>query len=102
MDREQFLHSIKSDNLEAKDIVVNFFDQYMLLYDLIDTVKDTTIINSNKSSISFQLDFSNDESVIKLCEKIEAYPVVTIFNSVFNISYSAKKESPSVIINIQC
>lgn len=100
MDREQFLHSIKSDNLVVKDIVVNFFDQYMLLYDLVDTVKDTTIISSNESSISFQLDFSNNESVNTLCKKIEACPIVTIFGSFFNISYS-NKTTQSVIINIQ-
>ena len=100
MDREQFLHSIKSDNLEAKDIVVNFFDQYMLLYDLVDTVKDTTIISSNESSILFQLDFSNNESVNTLCGKIDASPIVNIFSSLFNISYS-NKTTQSVIINIQ-
>ena len=97
MDREQFLHSIKSDNMEVSDIVVNFFDQYMLLYDLIDSVINTSIISSDQSTISFQLDLADEESTTTLRNKLAAIPAATIFDSFYNIFFEVVSKESIVI-----
>src|SRR5574344_1624975 len=97
MDREQFLHSIKSNDMEVSDIVVNFFDQYMLLYDLVDSVISTSIISSDKSTISFQLDLADEQSAIVLRNKLAAIPAATIFDSLYNIFFEVISKESIVI-----
>jgi cell fate (sporulation/competence/biofilm development) regulator YlbF (YheA/YmcA/DUF963 family) len=99
MDRLEFLQSIKRNNMELADIVVHFFDQYMLLYNLIDTVNDISIVNSSNSAISFQLDYSDTDSVQKLNEKLKLSPYISIYESNYAVSYVVM--SPvSIIITI--
>lgn len=97
MDREQFLHSIKSSDMEVSDIVVNFFDQYMLLFDLVDSVISTSIISSDKSTISFQLDLADEESVTTLRNKLANIPAATIFDSFYNIFFEVVSKESIVI-----
>lgn len=97
MDREQFLHSIKSSDMEVSDIVVNFFDQYMLLYDLVDSVISTSIISSDKSTISFRLDLADEESVTTLRNKLANIPATTIFDSFYNIFFEVVSKESIVI-----
>jgi hypothetical protein len=85
--------------MELADIVVHFFDQYMLLYNLIDTVNDISIVNSSNSAISFQLDYSDTDSVQKLNEKLKLSPYISIYESNYAVSYVVM--SPvSIIITI--
>lgn len=97
MNREQFLHSIKSSDIESSDIVINFFDQYMLLYDLIDNVNNVSIISSDKSNISFRLDFDDEQSNITMRNKLINLQYVTIFESFYNIFFEVISNTSTII-----
>lgn len=88
MDRVEFIKSIKDPNGNKENLLVNFFDHYMILYDLIEKVDDIEVTNSDNTSVSFQLYYSNTETMNKLIEKLKAQSMLMIFEKYYNISYS--------------
>lgn|SRR5574344_1661273 len=100
MNRIEFVQSIKRDNsITLADIVVNFFDQYMFLYDLVDTVDSVSIIDHNTSSISFRLDYSTKEPVEQLQEKLYNIPIAMIYGLNYYVR-SSRIEDNSIMISI--
>ena len=98
MNRIEFLNSIVRDN--NTDMIVEFFDQHMLLYDLLDTVKYISVVDSSHMRISFQLDYEDDTAVPALTQKLSGIGNVIIYNKLMCVSYS-EISSRSIIITIQ-
>ena len=100
VNRVEFVQSIKRDNdTSLTDLIVNFFDQYMFLYDLVDDMDSVTIIDHNQSSISFRLDYSNAQPVEQLQEKLYAVPVAIIYGIKYSI-VPYRLEDRSILITI--
>ena len=66
MDRVQFLQHIGhvGKNIEDQDLISNFFEQHMILYNMICnqrcTVSDVNV-SDDREQISFQLEFESEE-----------------------------------------
>lgn len=97
MDRIQFLQSIK--NIELSDIIASFFDQYMLIYNLIDKVNDIEVISKNENAISFQLNYTDPQDIQRLKEKLSSTSSLVIYESMYGISSITPTDS-SIIISI--
>ena len=89
MDRVEFINSIKDPNGGNKEnLLLNFFDHYMILYELIERVDDIEVINSDSSSVSFKLKFSDPKILNRTVEKLKTQSMLMIFEKYYNISYS--------------
>ena len=92
MDRVQFLNSISyKDESEKCSMVEVFWDQYMLLYNLVDSAE-------SPSSITFSLVYSNLEMINTIKSIISISPVLDMYESRFQISYFVPVDNT---INIQ-
>ena len=88
MDRVEFIRQIEESNITHADILSKFFDQYMILYDLIEKIDQIIFINSDNNSVTVQL-FCSDEDIIRTTvERIKYSTTVIIYEKCFNISYS--------------
>lgn len=85
MDRIEFVQAIKRDNMELAEVVIKFFDQYMLLYNLVDTVDDISIINSNDMSVCFELRYINPESATKLLGRLGQFNTMISYETPYNV-----------------
>ena len=99
MDRVEFINSIKDPNGNKENLLLNFFDHYMILYELIEKVDDIEVVNSDNTSVSFQLKFSDPMILNKTVEKLKTQSMLMIFEKYYNISYSDITEN-SVNITI--
>lgn len=88
MNRVEFFQSIKNNITGTGDIITLFFDQYMILYDLIDNVDDICVLGVDESSISFQLYFENKNTINTIVEKIKMQSVFIMYEKCYSISYS--------------
>lgn len=99
MDRLEFLNCIKYEcDTVLTDILCNFFDQYMLLYNLLDTVDNVSVISTFEKGIVFKIDYIDKESAEKLFEKLLMFPYVDIYEKRYIINSSL--DNNSVTINI--
>jgi hypothetical protein len=90
MNRIEFVHSIRSDQLSIADLVVNYFSQYMLLYNLIDYVNDIKVINSNNTAITFELCYTDDTSAQILQNKISGIQSAIVYGVLYYIRSTVK------------
>ena len=99
MDRVQFLNSISyKDESEKCSMVEVFWDQYMLLYNLVDSIEHCEKIAESPSSITFSLVYSNLEMINTIKSIISISPVLDMYESRFQISYFVPVDNT---INIQ-
>jgi len=101
MDRLEFVHllSSRSNNIEVKDIIINFFDQYMIMYDMLNGVDDIFIANADNFNISFQMIFNDTDDVEELINHLASIPVVKVYESVYSITCNRINEY-TVIVSI--
>jgi len=91
MDRMEFLRLIGYENCEtnAADIICEFFDQYMLLYDLVDTVTNVSIMASSKVAdnryITFKLEYNDISSSSALAHKLSNITSAVIYGTTYNV-----------------
>lgn len=99
MNRIEFLQllSSKSTNIEVTDIIVNFFDQYMIMFDLLSCVDQIFIVNADKSSISFQLLYNDPDEVERLVQHLSTIPIVNIYGSNYRIESSILNDYTIII-----
>ena len=100
MDRMEFLNQIKfeCDN-DLGCIMSGFFDQYMLLYDLVDTVENVVVLDTyDNNGIKFLLTYSNIVSSAKLAEKLSVNPYVIIYEKQYGISFSLLNNQVAITI----
>lgn len=74
MDRVDFLHSIRSDTINTSNIIDKYFDQYMLLYDLVDNAPCTISILPDMGQVNFILD-SDEKSLNNIQDKMSMGPI---------------------------
>lgn len=86
MNRVEFIQSIKDLNNET--LLTNFFDQYMILYDLIEKVDDIKVIQSDQVSVSFQLYFTDAYKLQSIVEKLKSQSMLMMYEKYYSISYS--------------
>lgn len=84
MDRVQFLHSISCPEVNGQlDIIISFFEQYMLLYNVIDDVSSASLIHSDNSMITFQITCTKKESAESIYNSLRDNPSISIYESVY-------------------
>ncbi len=88
MDRVEFLHSINCANgvNSHLDLIMSFFDQYMLLYNIIDNITGTSIISSDEHHIGFNVEYMDGASTQNTFQIITNNPVVELYQSIYSIS----------------
>jgi hypothetical protein len=70
MDRIQFVNSINHNDKQLAQFLVNYIDQYMVLYDLVDRKDKIKYISDNNiNRITFQV-YSNPDNINELTRKI--------------------------------
>lgn len=101
MDRLEFVHllSNRSNNIEAKDIIVNFFDQYMIMYDLLNGVDDIFIVSTDNFNISFQMLFNDADDAESLVNYLSNIGIIKVYESVYSINCNRINEY-TVIVSI--
>lgn len=83
-DRSQFLLSMNyPEGIATEDIITYFFDQYMLLYNLVGNVKRKTLLNSSITCVSFEVEFFDENSVSIINNAILNNPTVVIYESTY-------------------
>lgn len=101
MDRLEFVHllSSRSNNIEAKDIIVNFFDQYMIMYDLLNNVDDIFIVSTDNFNISFQILFNDADDTETLVKHLSNISIVKVHESMYSIKCNRINEY-TIIVSI--
>lgn len=86
MDRVEFLHSINCpEGTTGLDIIISFFDQYMLLYNMVDNVSQASLVHFVDNLIIFQMICDSKKSAIDMYNKILANPSILIYESIYNV-----------------
>lgn len=87
MDRIEFIHSISyTEEAETVNLLMSYFNQYMLLYNLIDDILKITYESSYANSIEFLVDYKSQESAKKNISEIMAHNPVNIYNKICHIN----------------
>ena len=98
MNRVDFLHIIHSD-YDFGDILVNLFDQYILLYNLLDTVEDISIVARTNNSVSFSLTYQDINSIKTLTTRLYQFATINMYQTNYMVSF-VSPNSNSIIITI--
>lgn len=88
MDRVEFIKSMEEANITHSDILCKFFDQYMILYNLIENVDDIKIINHDDKSVTFQLNFSKSDILNSFVDKIKMQSMIMIYDKTYSVNYT--------------
>ena len=87
MDRIEFLQSINyMEGTSIHDILLSFFDQYMLLYNLVEDVQNVSIIDTDGFNIIFQVTYSNTDTANRVVKRIMENPAIHIYESIYAIN----------------
>lgn len=96
MNTIEFIHNLNSDNLAA--IIVNFFDEIMVLYNLIGDRQDLDICADNDASLAtFTLLMESDEDANKLYKNLNN-SYFSVYNNKFIINMEIVGASIKTII----
>jgi hypothetical protein len=88
VDRVEFIKSMEEANITHSDILCKFFDQYMILYNLIENVDDIKFINSDDKSVTFQLNFSKSDILNSFIDKIKTQSMIMIYEKTYSVNYT--------------
>lgn len=99
MDRVEFIRHIEESNISHADILTRFFDQYMVLYNLIEKIDKILFINSDNNSVTFQLYCADSDIWKPIIDRINYQSMVMIYEKCFTISY-ANITANTIDINI--
>ena len=88
VDRIEFIKSMEESNITHSDILCKFFDQYMILYNLIENVDDIKFISYDEKSVTFQLNFSKADTMNTFIEKLRSQTMIMIYEKCYSISFS--------------
>ena len=88
MDRIEFSNRINLQGDNFALMILQFFNQEMLLYNMVDTIDDITVINNDTTNISFKLSYKNPAYINALINKIIASPQMIIYDRKYSVSYN--------------
>ena len=77
MDRISFLDSVSG--IQHPEIMVEFFDHFMALKQIVEGYGKITVIKSTKISITFMVEFPNNETMNMALANIPNPPYFTIY-----------------------
>ena len=97
MDRIDFINSINHNGRSVIDLVSNYFDQNMLLYDLVEIDDKISVIEDSTNKISFQVDNNNPNSILDLTNKISRSNTVVLYARPIYMNYSKISDSSIII-----
>jgi len=99
MDRIEFLNSIKYTEANDKviDILMGFFDQYMVLYNLIDNVSGISVIGYNDNCINFLIEYFDKDSAAIALNKLSTSNTFYLYNRVFYIQAQSNNKKSNII-----
>ena len=94
MDRVEFIHSIGyTEGTDSVNLLMSFFNQYMLLYNLIDDID---------KSIEFFVDYKTATAAKRNINQIASQGIVNIYNSTCFVNVSPVSEkSVNILLSIQ-
>lgn len=96
MNTLEFIHNLNSDNLAA--VVVNFFDEIMVLYNLVGSRQDLDICADNDASLAtFTLLMESEEDAQNLCSDLNN-SYFSVYNDKFIINMEVVGASIKTII----
>ena len=101
MDRIQFMQSIvRTDDRSMKDDIIDFFDQEMLLYELVGSIKHTaSVIDYEPKKISFQID-CNKQDIRRLTSILSSIERVVEYDKPLGVDFSITSDK-SIKIHIR-
>ena len=88
MDRVEFIRQIEESNITHAEILSKFFDQYMVLYNLIEKIDKVIFISSDNNSVTFQLFCQNEDIIKTTADRIQHKSMVIIYEKCFSVIYS--------------
>lgn len=87
MDRIEFFHSINyTDKAEATNLLMSFFDQYMLLYNLVDDIRSVSYEQSYLNNIQFIIDYVSSAAAENNLIVVNSNSMVNIYGSICYVS----------------
>ena len=103
MDRVEFIHSIGyTEGTDSVNLLMSFFNQYMLLYNLIDDIDKISYIRSFNKSIEFFVDYKTATAAKRNINQIASQGIVNIYNSTCFVNVSPVSEkSVNIHLSIQ-
>lgn len=82
MDRIEFVNSIRyTEDTDAVKTLISFFEQYMLLYNLVEGISSVSCECNNGNMIQFIIDYTNADTAKKNSALINTYNAVRIYGS---------------------
>ena len=76
MDKIQFLNAINYGEKQITDMIVNHLDQFMVLYDLVNSSDKITRLNDTPTSVTFQIDSENQNDSERIFSIVNTTPSV--------------------------
>jgi hypothetical protein len=101
MDRAEFLKSIDRNGTEFTDMIVGFFDQHMLLYDLVDNVSNVSIIELKQNNVEFKVDFPSTNDVDIVMNRVTNAPIIPIYEKNYNVQCALCEGDSSINVIIR-
>ena len=94
MDRVEFMQSISCDKISFDQIIENFFDQLMALYDLVGSLSDDTDIcaESYNDTIKFIILLDSDKDATDLYNMIND-TLINIYGRSYRVSLIKRKNN---------
>lgn len=86
MDRIEFSNRINLQGENFADTLLRFFNQEMLLYNMVDTIDDIRVINNDTNYISFELSYKNPIDASNLFNKLSTLENAILYGRQYNVS----------------
>lgn len=101
MDRLEFFRSINPNQTPIVDLLSIYFDQFMILYDLIDSESKIEIVNGTNTDVSFKIE-NNDPNVINaLSNNLQSVSILQKYEKMFRVTTEAVSHRSIVITMIK-
>ena len=103
MDRIEFIHSIGyTEGTDTVNLLISFFDQYMLLFNLIEDINSVSYEQSYMNNISFILEYISEDAAKKNVNTIMQHNLVGLYGGLYLVSVeSISATSIRIIITKQ-
>ena len=87
MDRIEFIHSIGyTEGTDTVNLLISFFDQYMLLFNLIEDINSVSYEQSYMNNISFILEYISEAAAQKNINTIIENRVVGLYGGLYVVN----------------
>jgi hypothetical protein len=99
MDRIEFIHSINPNHITTKDLIIDYLDQSMLLYDLVPEDSTVSVSDNNLDLISFDV-YTTKKNIIKLSNYLTNNPVIVEYRKPINLNFTQSDNILSITMRV--